>query len=58
MTFKISKSRNNKFYFVLKANNNETVLRSEMYESKQACKKGIKIVRWSFFSKIIDTTEK
>ena len=34
-----------KWYFVLKAPNNETIAVSEAYESKQGCENGIEAVR-------------
>lgn len=44
------------FYFNLKANNGEIIATSEMYETKQACKKGIAAVKKCFFAKVIDKT--
>ena len=37
------------FYFVLKADNGQTLVTSESYTSKQNCKKTIKLVKKSFF---------
>lgn len=37
----IQNSKNDQFYFVLKAGNGEVILTSETYTSKQNCKKGI-----------------
>ena len=56
MKYQIKKAVNNKFYFVLKAKNGETVATSEMYESKQACKKGIWAVKKSLFAPTVDLT--
>ncbi len=56
MKFIISKSKNKKFYFVLKAKNGEIIATSEMYESKQACKKGISSVKRTLFAPIHDNT--
>ncbi|MDC8002732.1 YegP family protein [Aureisphaera galaxeae] len=44
--FTIQKSKNDKyFFFNLKAGNGEIIATSEMYNSKQACEKGIESVR-------------
>lgn len=43
--FVILKSSNGKFYFNLKAGNGETILTSEMYETKQGCLTGIASVK-------------
>jgi hypothetical protein len=56
MKFKILKSKNKKFYFVLIAKNGEVIATSEMYESKQACKKGIFSVRKTIFAPVVDLT--
>jgi uncharacterized protein YegP (UPF0339 family) len=63
MTFEIIHAKEMKkavlhpcFYFNLKANNGEIVATSEMYETKQACIKGISAVRRCFFAKVIDRT--
>ena len=45
MRFEILLSKDNQFYFVLKARNGETIAISEMYLSKQMCRKGINSVR-------------
>jgi uncharacterized protein YegP (UPF0339 family) len=42
---KIKTSRNNKYYFILRANNNEIIATSEMYETKRAAIDGAKIVK-------------
>ena len=39
--FEIRLSKDEQFYFVLKARNGEIILVSEMYTSKQNCEKGI-----------------
>jgi uncharacterized protein YegP (UPF0339 family) len=44
------------FYFNLKAGNGEIIATSEMYESKQACKKGIASVKKCLFARIVDKT--
>lgn len=41
----IRKSPNAKYFFILRAGNNEPILASEMYESKQGAKTGIASVR-------------
>ena len=46
------------FYFILKANNNEILVTSEMYESKQSCKKGISAVRKCLFAPVVDNSDK
>ena len=56
MKFVIRKSKNEKFYFVLKARNGEVIAVSEMYESKQGCKKGIRAVRKMLFAPVVDET--
>lgn len=43
--FVIQKSKDGKSYFNLKAGNGEVIATSEMYESKNACYKGIDAVR-------------
>ncbi len=43
--FEINKSRNDQYYFVLKAGNGEPIATSEMYVSKQGCKHGINSVK-------------
>ena len=55
--FEIKKSKNHKFYFVYKAKNGEIVCTSEMYESKQSCKKGIGAVNRSAFASVNDLSE-
>lgn len=56
MTFIIDKSKNGQWYFVLKGRNGETIVTSETYTSKQACKKGITAVKKSLFATTIDLT--
>jgi len=41
----ILKSKDEQYYFVLVAANNQVVATSEMYRSKQSCKKGIASAR-------------
>lgn len=44
--FQIKKSKDEQYYFVLKAKNGEPILNaSEMYTTKQACKDGIASVK-------------
>ncbi len=43
--YEIKKSKNDKFYFNLKAGNGQIILSSEMYESKAACENGIESVK-------------
>jgi uncharacterized protein YegP (UPF0339 family) len=45
--FVINKASNDKFYFVLKAANGETILQSQMYTAMASCKAGIESVRTS-----------
>lgn len=54
MNFIINKSTDGQFFFILKTKNGETVAISEMYKTKQSCKKGISAVRKSLFAGIID----
>ncbi len=35
------------WYFVLLAKNGEIICHSEMYNTKQACRKGIRSVKWN-----------
>lgn len=41
----ISKSTNGQYWFVLKSSNGQTVVTSETYTTKQACKDGIEFVK-------------
>ena len=43
--FELSKSSDNQFRFVLKAGNGETILTSELYNSKASEEKGIASLR-------------
>lgn len=43
--FELRKSKNDKFYFNLKASNGQVILTSEMYESKPAAINGIESVK-------------
>ena len=43
--FDLSKSKNDKFYFNLKAGNGEIILTSEMYEAKASAIQGIESVK-------------
>jgi len=43
--FDTKKSKNDKFYFNLKATNGQIIGTSEMYESEAACKNGIESVK-------------
>lgn len=56
MKFEIKFSKTKRFYFVLKAKNGEIVATSELYTSKQNCKKGIAAVKRSFFACTKDLT--
>ncbi|MDO5654112.1 MAG: YegP family protein [Brachymonas sp.] len=43
--FELSKSKNEQFYFVLKAGNGQTILTSEMYTTKAAAQNGMASVQ-------------
>ena len=43
--FEIKVAKNGKYYFELKAGNGQTLVRSEMYQSKSACENGIASVQ-------------
>ena len=43
--FDLSKSKNDKFYFNLKAGNGEIILTSEMYEAKASAIQGVESVK-------------
>ena len=45
--FEIAKSKNDKFFFNLKASNGQVILTSQMYESMDAAKQGIESVKSS-----------
>jgi len=51
-----TKGKNPKYYFVLKAGNDEVIATSEVYDTKQALKKGISAVRKCLFAKVVDLT--
>ena len=54
MRYVIKQSKvSGKFYWVLKANNNETIATSETYNSLQGCKKGITAVKKTWFAKVV-----
>jgi uncharacterized protein YegP (UPF0339 family) len=44
-SFKISQSKDGKFFFALVAENGQTVLTSQMYSAKQSAKDGIESVK-------------
>lgn len=56
MKYQILKSINNQYYFILTARNGQIVATSELYSTKQACKKGINSVKRSLFAKTKDLT--
>ena len=56
MKYQIKRAISKKFYFVLKARNGETVATSELYDTKQACKKGIWAVKKALFAPTVDLT--
>lgn len=43
--FEVNPSRDNQWYFVLKASNGQTLVTSEMYTTLQACHHGIEVVK-------------
>jgi uncharacterized protein YegP (UPF0339 family) len=43
--YKLNKSTNGQFFFVLTANNNEPILKSELYTTKSAALNGIESVK-------------
>jgi len=43
--FEINKSRNNQFYFNLKAGNGQVIVTSETYTTKQNCENGIEVTK-------------
>lgn len=45
MYFEITKSANDQYYFVIKANNHEVVATSETYVTKQSAKKTIDSIK-------------
>ena len=52
--FEIKKSKDDQYYFVLKANNGKVIATSETYKKKSSCEKGIASVKKSIV-KIITT---
>ncbi|EGR2105788.1 YegP family protein [Vibrio cholerae] len=54
--YELLKSRDNKFYFVLKAPNGEIIATSEMYSSKQSAINGISSIKTNADSDIVDYT--
>lgn len=59
MKFKIKRSTDNQFYFVLIARNGQVVLTSETYTRKAACRKAItSLVKQVWKSIIVDETVK
>ncbi len=55
--FIIRKNASNQFWFVMQANNNKTILLSEMYTTKQAAKNGIQAIKQEAASaQIVDET--
>ncbi|WP_277673682.1 YegP family protein [Piscibacillus halophilus] len=56
MYFEITKSANDQYYFVIKANNHEVVATSETYVTKQSAKKTIDSIKNGINSnsKVID----
>lgn len=56
--FEIRLSRNKKYYFVLIADNNEPILQSEMYESKQGAEHGITAIKMYAGAETMDASDK
>lgn len=56
MKYEIHRSTDRQYYFVLKARNGEKIATSEMYKTKQACKKGISSMKRSLFARVDDLT--
>jgi uncharacterized protein YegP (UPF0339 family) len=52
--FVLTKSNSDKYYFVLKAANGDTIAQSEMYDSKAAAKNGIASVKKNAAGAAID----
>jgi uncharacterized protein len=52
--FVLTKSNSDKYYFVLKAGNGETIAQSEMYNSKAAAKNAIASVKKTASSATVD----
>lgn len=43
--FILKKSTDDRYYFILTAKNGEPILTSQMYQTKQGCKKGIESIK-------------
>jgi uncharacterized protein YegP (UPF0339 family) len=56
--YHIENSKDNQFYFTLRAKNGEIIATSEMYERKESCYVGIESIKKNAESKIIDKTKK
>jgi uncharacterized protein YegP (UPF0339 family) len=55
--FEINRSKNNQFYFNLKAGNGQTIVTSETYTTKQNCENGIEITKRDVYeANIVDLT--
>lgn len=56
MKYEIGLSISGEYYFVLKSRNGKVIATSEMYNTKQSCKKGIASVKRTWFAKVVDLT--
>jgi len=57
--FELKLSRNKKYYFVLKADNGEIVLTSELYNQKQSAEHGINIIKLiAMGADVVDLSDK
>jgi uncharacterized protein YegP (UPF0339 family) len=56
MKYEIRLSKSDEYYFVIKARNGEIIATSEMYKTKQSCKKGIASVKRTWLAKVVDLT--
>lgn len=54
--YEIKRASDESYYFVLIANNNEVIAKSQMYKSKQSAIKGITSVKKHADSRIVDLT--
>lgn len=54
--YKILKSKDDQWYFVMIASNGQILATSETYTTKQSCKIGIASSRKFLFASVIDTT--
>ena len=55
--YEIKDSKDDQFYYVLKASNGEILNTSETVKTKQSIKKAIRSTRWNaFWGKVIDLT--